>query len=139
MKRITVTLSLLILSTSLFAGYCGNLGITIINVSSHDCVLRNTQVDSGLFQDQAPITIPSNSTSPTFYMAQDNNGVRVLLDYRCDNKAALFYSEQDYCGFRAGNVIGYPLYATDMGLDYQVSMGSYWSAIPGQITWRIYP
>lgn len=138
MKRHLTILALLTITSPLFAAFCGNLGITITNETDNDCVLRNTRVDSGLFQDQTPMTIPSHSTSPTFYMVQDSSGVAVQIDYRCDKKVAMFYSSQDYCGFSAGYVQGFSYYTNDLSVDHQIAIGSYWAATPGQISWRIH-
>lgn len=138
MKR-HLTISILLTITSpLFAAFCGNLGITITNETEHDCVLRNTRVDNGFFQDQAPMIIASHSVSPTFYMVQDGSGIDVQLDYRCAKKVAMFYSSQEYCGFSAGNVRGYSYYTNDLSVENQIVIGSYWAATPGQISWRIH-
>jgi hypothetical protein len=84
MKRQVMTVGLLAASSALFALDCGNLGITIVNASTHQCVLKHVQLFEGYFQNQAPLTIPSGSTSPMFYLAQNSYGVDVELDYRCD-------------------------------------------------------
>ena len=139
MKRFLLVFALLLSSIQLFANYCGNLGITIENTTAHDCVLRYTRMDYGYMQDQVPTTIPAGSTSPTFYMHQGFFGLAVLLDYRCDNKTLIFYSSQDYCRYSAGMVNGEQFYenGSELHMDHKIELGSYWSKLPGQITWRI--
>lgn len=138
MKRQIMTVGLLAASSALFALDCGNLGITIVNSSAHQCVLKHTQLANGYFQNQAPLTIPSGSTSPTFYLTQDSSGVQVELDYRCDDKVVVMNSTQDHCGFMAGYVMGYAYHGNDLVTEHQETIGSYWSEIPGQITWTIH-
>ena len=138
MKRQFVALSLIAASTTLFALDCGNLGITIVNNSPHHCVLKHTVLDGGYFQNQAPLSVPSGSSMPTFYMAQGDNGVDVEFDYRCDGKVVVIGAHQDYCGFMAGYVVGQAYFGNDLVTEHQETIGSYWSETPGQITWTIH-
>lgn len=138
MKKQLTILALLTITSPLFAAFCGNLGVTIMNETDYDCVLRKTYVEHGFFQDQAPMVIPGHSVSPTFYMAQDSSGIGVQMDYRCAKKVAMFYSSQQYCGFSAGGVDGYSYYTNDLSVENQIVIGSYWAATPGQINWRIH-
>ena len=140
MKRVWITLGLCFTSTILFALNCRNLGITITNATSYNCALSTTSLFYGsLFSGPVPQTISSGETSSTFYMLQDNIGIGVQLDYRCDdNKVVIFYSGQNHCGFSAGKVAGFPYIGSNLGLEHHETKGSYWSNIPGQITWKIY-
>ncbi len=135
MIRPWATLGMMMASTTLFALDCGNLGITIENTSAHNCVLKHVLLMHGHFQDQVPLSMPSGSTSPVFYLYQDNDGVAVELDYRCDNKLVVINSSQTYCGHTAGYVKGNAYSGNDMVTEHRETMGGYWYATPGQIDW----
>lgn len=138
MKRPIIGVTLLAVFSAAFALDCGNLGITIVNSSPHQCVLRHALLMNGYFQNQAPLTIPSGSTSPTFYLAQGSYGIGVELDYRCDDQVVVINSMQEHCGFMAGYVMGNAYFGNDLVTEHQETIGSYWSELPGQITWTIY-
>jgi hypothetical protein len=140
-KRLLVLLVLFSASTMLCAKSlnCQNLGITIANTSAHDCKLRATSLFYGaLFTGGIPGNIPSGTISKVFYMQQDGYGIGIQLDYRCDDKVVVFYSGQNYCNLSAGKIGGWPYIGNDLGLEHHETMGSYWSGVPGQISWKIY-
>lgn len=140
MKKLAVLFALMSISISSFAKInCQNLGITITNQSGHDCKLRiNNRYYGSLYQGEIPTHIPNGTTTEVFYMKQSGNGVGIQLDYRCDNKVAIFTSYQDYCYMSAGSVWGTYYIGNDFSTISQPQMGSYWSGMPGQISWKIY-
>ena len=139
MKRLVVALGLLSISTTSLALGCDNLGITITNNSGNDCKLRATTMFYGsLYQGTPPASIPSGTRAQTFYLLQDAYGAGVRLDYRCDGKVVIFYSGQNYCSFIAGDIGGSAYEGNDLNLHHQEVVGSYWSSIPGKISWIIY-
>ena len=139
MKRLVAALGLFSVSTILFSLDCGYLGITIMNASGHDCKLRNTTLRYGaLYQGGVQAEIPNGTTSKTFYLEQGyKQGAGVTLDYRCDNKVVIFYSLQTRCGLFAGSISGWPYIGNDLALEHWEIIGSSWSPLPGQITWKI--
>lgn len=139
MKRVFSLLGLYFTSTFLLAMDCGSLGITITNMSGQDCVLRNKTVLFGSLIDEVPLTIPSGTTSPTFFIQQVKFiGSFLGLDYRCDNnKLVAFSSIQDFCLFSAGDVRGEIYEGNDLIVEYTKTLGNYWAELPGQIKWTI--
>lgn len=138
MKRILAILGLLSSSVMAFALGCEHLGITVTNTSPHDCVLKATQLFYGsLYRGGVPAVIPSGTTSPVFYFLQDDIGVGVRLDYRCDNKVVIFYSGQNSCSLGAGDIGGFPYIGNDLPVDHRETMGSWWYGLPGHISWKI--
>jgi len=140
-KQFITWLSLLLTSTALFAGLgCGYLGVTLINDSKYDCELRNITLKNGgnYAVGFPPANLAKGTTSPTFYLQQTMEGIRIKLDYRCEKKVVSFESQQGTCFFGAGNIHAFPDIANDLSTDPQFVIGSYWSSRPGEMTWRIY-
>ena len=138
MKKSLTLAGLLTASPLLFALNCGNLGIKIINNTNQDCQLKNKIISYGMLdQGTPPLNIPKGSESDLFFMYQDNVGVGVQLNYQCGDKRVKFYSYQEYCLIRAGDVGGSWDVWNDLALVNHPKMGSYWSSLPGQITWEI--
>ena len=139
MKKTLVIASLLAASTGSFALNCGNLGIKISNTSNQECVIRNKSLFYGfLDKGVVPSSIPSGTTSDTFYMLQDSVGVGIQLAYQCGDKMVKFYSYQEYCLMSAGEVGGVADIWNDLAMNHRETWGSFWFGTPGQITWQIH-
>lgn len=140
MKKLAVMFIFMSISIASFAKVnCQHLGITITNQSGHDCKLKiNNQFAGFLQEGEIPTHIPNGATTQVFYMKQDGNGVSIQLDYRCDNKVAIFTSNQQYCYWNSGETWGTYYVGNDFTVMPQSINGSYWSGLPGQISWKIY-
>jgi hypothetical protein len=138
MKHVPLILGLSLITTSLFALDCGNLGLTITNNTGATCELKNTIFLYGYYSGGIPRSLPNGATSDTFYITQDNNGIGLELDYRCDNKVVIFLSQQAYCGIYAGSIYASTYGGNDLNAEYRAQEGSYWYGLPGQITWNIH-
>lgn len=138
-KRTLLCLSLSLLTSALYALDCGNLGITIINNTGGTCELKSSIFIYGYYNSNLPRSIPNGATAPTFYLQQDSDGIGAEFDYRCDNnKVAIFYSFQSYCGIYAGTIVGQAYTGNDLVAEYRREEGSYWNKLPGQITWTLH-
>lgn len=139
MKQYLAVLGLAVASTGLYALDCGNLGIRITNMSTQNCTLKHVNLSNGLFLSPAPLNLPSGATSPIFYLQQNEFGISVELDYRCDdNNMVVINSSQTYCAIMAGYVDGWAYNGNDLVTEHQEFTGSYWNATPGQINWTIH-
>lgn len=140
MKKLVLTIGLLMVSATSFALGCGNLGVKVINATNQECVLRSKNVFYGLpAAGMIPSTIAPGTTSEEFFMQQDYTGVGIQLGYQCGDKRVKFYSAQGYCGFVAGEVVGYIDAWNELSATVaSIEEGSYWASTPGRITWLLH-
>lgn len=137
-KNILTTIVVISMSTSVFSLNCTNLGVRITNTTPYACELKGKSIFYGaLAENQIPTTIQSGTATQEFFMKQDDIGIGFTLNYTCGNKNIKFYSYQDYCGIAAGEVGGYPETWNELTMQHMDRMGSYWSGLPGLISWTI--
>ncbi len=119
---------------------CGYLNITVVNNTGHDCVLRNTKIyNRSRVDGDISQVIANGSMAPTFRIQQTyTNGPSIQLDYQCENKTIAITSRQNYCFLSAGDISGTTESSNNVRAQYNTSLGSYWSGLPGQITWKLY-
>lgn len=124
-------------STQAFSENCGQLHVLISNHASDACTLVaqtliHGQLESG---SSIPTYIPAKTDAKSFSLAQMGYGPDLLLTYQCgEGKKITFESQQDSCYYKAGDVKGTLLDATNMDGFNQIQTGDF-SGKAGIISW----
>jgi hypothetical protein len=116
---------------------CGILHIQIANVTSHSCILIESQIIHGVLKSSAPTAIPSND-SKYFDIEQTLHGPDIVLTYDCGGKQISFLSKQDFCWLSAGKITGHILASgPEIEASYTIQLGSAFWKKPGAINWNL--
>lgn len=123
---------------------CGYLHINIINQSGYTCKLSYHRQDYGTI---ASGTIPQSiangeKAQPIVVQQSYTHGPNLRLEYDCANKKednlVILTSQQNLCVLTAGNINADTINTNEVYATFDSTMGSWWSAKPGEVTWILH-